>query len=710
MRVLSISLCLAAAPTLAAEPIVSNQQALPQPILPGSSAAAQDVPGFLWWAGPAERDIGGPPTLADALRPVPGLVIGAAPGNGTQLLAVHHGRARPGLLLAGAPLPASAALGLFDVDLLLATGPAALFQGSAGTLAHEPRRPGNRLSGAGEFAAGAFGSRQGVGRLDVPVTKGVSLGLSGHWTHDLGWLRNTTTNERLNRGTRAGLSAMLNAEVTPALSWQLTVAGLRNRQGNLPGFTCDPNLPTRCDGRFASTGQRGELDGRPDAGWGAIGSDLAGQPLGQQADLLLYASRAMWDAGRISLTLDNSLARQTGRLGLDLADGRRLDALAQPAGLASGGLGLVARTREQVERHQLALTGRWGIATLKIGAALDRVSETRRQADTEAGIVLADRLIRQTSEEQSLFGSAQLTPLKGLELSAGLRAARADVQLSVDDLRPGCAPCLLLPGTDRQRRTLVTPEFTLGWRPGGTGPVLLFARSVRSARLPGWNLLARDSEALAALPAETGWHHEAGVKLDSADGRLRLNAAAFTARTRALVSPLLGVDPLAAVAAADMSARGIDVAAQARPLPQLELGGTLALQRVRWTGAIPAGAPERPLFAPDVAAGVQAAWRQPLVGAGANLVPRIGLDWRSAMAVAAGDVISADGKGVLPGGIAPGGWQVSAALQLEIPDGGWLMSLECSNCLDQTLVDSAVAGLPVPNRPRWWRLRFNRRF
>ena len=78
--------------------------------------------------------------------------------------------------------------------------------------------------------------------------------------------------------------------------------------------------------------------------------------------------------------------------------------------------------------------------------------------------------------------------------------------------------------------------------------------------------------------------------------------------------------------------------------------------------------------------------------------------------MAAGDVLSADGAGLLAGGIAPGGWQVNAALQMEIPDGGWLMSLECRNCLDRALVDGAVAGLPVLNTPRWWQLRFTRRF
>ena len=49
-------------------------------------------------------------------------------------------------------------------------------------------------------------------------------------------------------------------------------------------------------------------------------------------------------------------------------------------------------------------------------------------------------------------------------------------------------------------------------------------------------------------------------------------------------------------------------------------------------------------------------------------------------------------------------------ISVSLPDGGWLMSLECENCLDQTLTDGAVVGLPTLNPPRWWQLRFTQRF
>jgi hypothetical protein len=324
--------------------------------------------------------------------------------------------------------------------------------------------------------------------------------------------------------------------------------------------------------------------------------------------------------------------------------------------------------------------------------------------------VLADRRVEQRREAAHALAKARLDAGAGLAFEAGVLVARERQSLQVEDRRPACSPCFANPGPASQRQTLVTPEAALSWQP--RAGALLFLRSARSARLPGWNLLARDAAELRLLPAETGWHHEAGVKADLWQDRLRVNASLFRATTQALASPLLGMDPIAMANAPqlDMTNRGLDVQVLALPLPQLELSGTLAVQRARWRGGAPAGAPQRPLFAPDVAASVSAAWRQVIPGAGANIVPRIGVDWRSAMAVAAGPVLAADGLGLLADGLAPAGWQVAAALQLEIPDGGWLISLECRNCLDQALVDGAVAGLPVPNRPRWWQLRFTRRF
>ena len=678
MRRFAALTALIAAPALAApEAAAPDSAAIPQPLLEARwfGLPAQEAPADLWWAGPAQRDAFGPATWAQALHgagaSVPGLVAGPAPGNGTAALIVRHGRAQPGLAVGSAVLPGVPALlpGMFDADLLLAAPPGGVGE-AAGGITLFLRRPAAALAGMGEFAAGAFGSRRVLGRFDVPVSAGVRLGLGGHVQHDLGWLANTATGERLNRGQRAGLSGTVDIDLTPTLALALTSVYARSTAGNLPAFACDPRVPADCGGRFAATAQRAN-------------------PLGQRGEVALHDLRLVHDGGRLRVELAAGFARHTGRLGLDLA-----------------GYGFTARTLDDRQSVDLAAEADLGLLTLRGGAGFSEGRNRRDQSDTQAGAVIADRRITQDDSRRHLFGQARLEPGGGLALDAGVRVVRQTLRLAVEDRRAGCGPCLTPAGPAQQAQTLVTPEFALSWR--ASPEFLLFARSARSARLPGWNLLARTSAELAAQPAETGWHHQAGVKADLHGGRLRLSASGFAARTRALVSPLFGIDPLAMAAASQqpiaMRNHGVDVIAEARPLAQLELAASFGWQQARWRGAVPAGAPARPLYAPDTTGSLSAAWRQPLPGTGSILVPRVAARWRSRMGVSALPV-----PGLL-GGVAPGGWQVAAAVQLEIPDGGWLMSVECDNCLDQTLTDGAVAGLPTLNPPRWWQIRFTRRF
>ncbi|MEI6484807.1 MAG: TonB-dependent receptor [Sphingomonadales bacterium] len=662
---LGLALILAAPAAAAPEAAAPADAALVQPRLEGRwfGAAGQDAPAALWWAGPQQRDALGPATVADALTlfGVPGLVAGPAPGNGTTALIVRHGRNQP-LSVAGAALPGMPPLlpGMIDADLLLAEPLGGV---AAGGISLLPRRPGKALAGLGEFAAGGFGSRKALGRIDLPMGSGVRLGLAGTLQHDLGWLIDPASGQRGNRGQRGGLSGLVDIDLAPGLTLSASSLYARSQAGNRPASLCNPVAPGQCGGRYG--------DAAP----------------AQRSDLTVQDLRLAHDGGALRLALAGQAVRQSGRIDVT-AGGYRLD----------------AQTADS--RDAIALTGEADLdaLSLRAGAGYSAGENRRDQRDTAAGALLADRLITQSDSRRHVFGQARYAVADGLSLTAGLRAERRELRLAVVDRRAGCSPCLGTGAALAQAQTLVTPEAALSWR--ASPQIMLFARSAREARLPGWNLLARSPAELVPQVAETGWHHEAGIKADLAGGRVRIDASGFAARTRGLVSPLFGIDPLAVAAAstgrADMTNHGIDIVANARPLPPLELAASFGWQQARWSGAVPAGLPARPLYAPDTTASLWAAWHQPLAGTGSVLVPRLAARWRSAMAVgpAAG----------LTGGMAPGGWQVAAALQLEIPDGGWLVSLECDNCLDAARVEGAFLGQPTLAAPRWWQLRFTRRF
>ncbi len=243
---------------------------------------------------------------------------------------------------------------------------------------------------------------------------------------------------------------------------------------------------------------------------------------------------------------------------------------------------------------------------------------------------------------------------------------RQTLALAVSDRRPACAPnaiaCLVPAGPARQQRTLVTPELALSWAPSPQWR--LFARSARSARLPGWNLLARTSAELVLLPAETGWHHQVGMKAELWDGRVRLDASGFAARTRALVSPLFGIDPLAMAVAAtlrlDMTNHGAGRdagSATARPAGTGSDAG-LAAGALDWSRAgnsAHASALCAPTPRPACRRHGGSRWSAPV----SVLVPRVAARWRSAMAV--GPALG------LTDGMSPGGWQVAAACSWRSP-------------------------------------------
>jgi iron complex outermembrane recepter protein len=55
-------------------------------------------------------------------------------------------------------------------------------------------------------------------------------------------------------------------------------------------------------------------------------------------------------------------------------------------------------------------------------------------------------------------------------------------------------------------------------------------------------------------------------------------------------------------------------------------------------------------------------------------------------------------------------WIVNAALTLNAPDKTWSLSAECTNCLGESIIQSALSNYSYLNRPMEWTVRAKYRF
>ena len=55
-------------------------------------------------------------------------------------------------------------------------------------------------------------------------------------------------------------------------------------------------------------------------------------------------------------------------------------------------------------------------------------------------------------------------------------------------------------------------------------------------------------------------------------------------------------------------------------------------------------------------------------------------------------------------------WLVNAGLALNAPDKAWTLSVDCTNCLNESYIQSALSNYSYLNRPMEWTVRAKYRF
>lgn len=184
--------------------------------------------------------------------------------------------------------------------------------------------------------------------------------------------------------------------------------------------------------------------------------------------------------------------------------------------------------------------------------------------------------------EKALFGEATYAVDAKLDLTAGVRVGRSSIEFETNSsgvlLTGDFSPDVVIKTRGEQSETSVNPRLALTYRPSNN--LTLFLQASKGFRTGGPNLTA----GLSPTPPPTTynsdslWNFEFGQRLRLADGLVQLNTTVYYIDWSDIQASLYkGIAYTGN--AGDARVYGLEAELVARPLPELELGSALSLNR-----------------------------------------------------------------------------------------------------------------------------------
>lgn len=462
-------------------------------------------------------------------------------------------------------------LSMLDVERIeVLRGPQGTLFGrntTGGAISVIMRDPGDEVGGYIEIGAGRFERILARASIDLPLTEGIAMKVSGFWDNDDGYVRNTTNGQELNDsdawGARVGFKADFGA-----VSWRGGYAHLVNNGENILNFTCDPRNPANCKGRFATTGlgEGGQLGNSPYAPL-VITGRKANFGQGNRTTTDLITSNLGIELGEdLNLNLITGYVNLGQQFALDFFDGRGGPSISNPrpavAGITRGGFAIVNDGRHKQFTQEVKLSGSAADGMIDFVGGLYYINEKNRtdfadifSLSPAVALLLADRTLRNKTEAWAGYVQADVKLSEQFIVTAGIRYTDEEKTFNIADNRASCndgtieATCLVnanmvlappvVPATtvvpQVQRAKVWTPRLAVNFKPNDD--ILVFASATRGFKSGGWNARGTAAGELLPFDPEKVWSYEAGIKSDLFDRRVRANLTLFYQDTSALQTP-----------------------------------------------------------------------------------------------------------------------------------------------------------------------------
>jgi iron complex outermembrane recepter protein len=459
------------------------------------------------------------------------------------------------------------------------------------------KKPGSVFKG---YVEGGYGTYDQVSLrvgVDVPLSANFLTKLSGYYADDSGYVKNTVTGETLNDET--GYGGRLGIRFLPAdsIKWDAFATYMHAAGSNLVNLLCDPVDPSRCTGRYATTGLRKDNNGasqypfiniQPANGKGNL-------PLGNETDTYIIGSNLEFDVGSATINLISGYVDTRQKYNLDFFDGRAAPGytfVADPItgrptafnvgtlnNVTAGGVvrgrpgafAIAADAKSTQFTQEAKITGSLFNGYLDYVAGAFYLTEDNYSdfadistgtgpaaappANPYAATLLADRILRNSTESWAIYSQVDLNITEQIKLTAGVRYTEESKEYNFSDNRPVCqvtpvpvtcvdnanfvsvdndlnpaTPNITIPRT--QDIQVWTPRFAFNYKPNED--ILLFASATRGFKSGGQSARSTAVRLLLPFDAEKVWSYEVGTRTEWFNRRLRVNLTAFLAQTEDL--------------------------------------------------------------------------------------------------------------------------------------------------------------------------------